>query len=268
MELKIFSLSNAEAGKMKMPAQFSEEVMPNLIKRAVLSLQSNARQPYGSDPMAGKRASAEVSRRRRKYRGSYGLGISRVPRKIFARRGTRMIWAGAFAPGTVSGRRAHPPKAEKIWSQKINKKENRKAIRSAISATIDRVLVTQRGHFAPDNYPFTVESKFEDLSKTKDVVEALQKLGFSRELERCSVKKVRAGKGKTRGRRYRKKKGPLLVVSKDCGLLKSARNITGVDVVTVNSLNAELLAPGTIPGRVTIWTDAALNRMEKESLFM
>ena len=38
-----------------------------------------------------------------------------------------MNWVGAFAPGTVGGRKAHAPNAEKIFDKKINKKENRKA---------------------------------------------------------------------------------------------------------------------------------------------
>lgn len=267
MECKIKTLANTEKGKMKLPLQFDEEMREDLIKRAVLCLQASARQPYGTDPMAGKKASAEVSRRRRKYRGSYGQGISRVPRKVLARRGSRMIWSGAFAPGTVSGRQAHPPKADKIWEQKINKKENRKAIRSAMAATLHKDIVKKRGHNTPEDYPFAVEEKIETLNKTKDVVDALSKMGFGPELERCKEKKVRAGKGKMRGRKYKRKKGPLLVVSKDCPLVKSARNITGIDVVDVKNLNAELLAPGTHPGRITVWTDAALQRVEKERLF-
>ena len=92
----------------KITARFNK-----LIKRAVLTLQNNKRQRYGANPEAGKKVSAALSKRRRKYRGSYGHGISRVPRKILSRRGTSMNWQGAFAPGTVGGRRAHPPKAEK-----------------------------------------------------------------------------------------------------------------------------------------------------------
>ena len=183
MELKILSIKNQEKGKLKLPKQFDEDIRPDLIKKVVLALQSNKRQPYGADPEAGKRASAELSRRRRKYRGSYGIGISRVPRKILSRRGTRMNWQGAFAPGTVKGRRAHPPKAEKIWQQKINKKERKKAIRSALAATIDKEIVKKKGHLIPDNYPFVVEKKIEALRKTKEIKEALDNIGFKKELK-------------------------------------------------------------------------------------
>ena len=132
-EVKVLDLENKEKGKIKLPKQFEEGVRPDLIKRAVLAIRSHKRQSYGASPEAGKRASVKVSKRRRNYRGCYGLGISRTPRKIFSRRGTRMNWQGAFAPGTVGGRQAHPPKAERIWWQKINKKERKKAEISMLS---------------------------------------------------------------------------------------------------------------------------------------
>jgi len=71
-----------------------------------------------------------------------------------------------------------------------------------------------------------------------------------------------------RGRKYKTRKGPLLVVSKECKLLKSAKNIPGLDVVEVSKLNAELLAPGTTMGRLTLFTEAAIEKLEKEKLFM
>jgi len=237
-------------------------------KRAVLTYQSNRRQRYGAGKEAGKRASATLSKRRRAYRGSYGLGISRVPRKILSRRGTRMNWVGAFIPGTVGGRRAHPPKAEKKWSKKINKKERRKAIRSAISATVSKDIVKNRGHIVPENYPFIIESKIESLDKTKKVIEILELLGLKEELRRTTKKKIRSGKGKIRGRKYIKKIGPLIVVSKEDKLTKASKNIQGVDVIVVKNLNVEALAPGASPGRLTLWTDAAINRLEKENLFL
>ena len=85
-----------------------------------------------------------------------------------------------------------------------------------------------------------------------------------KELERCSEKKVRAGKGKMRGRRYNKKKGPLVITSKNCPAIKAARNITGVDAASISNLNAELLSPGCIPGRLVITTEAALEALQKK----
>lgn len=267
MKLIILDSSNNKVGEIKLPQQFEEEYRPDLIQRAVLAIQSHKRQAYAASENAGKRASAKLSRRRRDYRGSYGIGISRVPRKIMTRRGTRMNWVGAFAPGTVGGRRAHPPKSEKIWWKKINKREKAKAIRSAIAATIMKDVVSERGHLIPSTYPFILDDKFELISKTKEVIEMFKKIGMENELERVMEKKIRAGKGKSRGRKYKKKKGPLIVVSKLDKLSMAAANIPGIEVVDVKSLNAELLAPGAKAGRLVLWTAAAINLLEKENLF-
>jgi large subunit ribosomal protein L4e len=268
MELKVFDQNNVAKSSVKLPEQFSEEYRPDLIKRAVLALQANRRQHYGNFPEAGKGASAYISKRRHNYKTTYGIGQSRTPRKVLNRRGTRFYFVGAFAPQTVGGRRAHPPKADKNWDQKINIKERRKAIRSAISATMMPEIVSERGHKVPKAYPFAIDSSFEAITKTKDVYDSLMKLGFEEELLRASETSIRAGMGKARGRRHITKKSILFVVSKDCALLKSATNIAGVDVVPVNALNAELLAPGSNPGRMTLFTSSALDVLEKENLFL
>ena len=267
MKVGIFDLSNNKIGELQLPQQFDEDIRPDLIKRAVIAIQSHNRKPYAASPGAGKRASAKLSRRRRDYRGSYGFGISRVPRKIMSRRGARMNWVGAFAPGTVGGRRAHPPKSEKIWWKKINNKEKLKAIRSAISATMSKEFVVKRGHFMPVNYPFIIDDKFENLVKTKEVFNTLENFGLGNELSRVEGKKIRAGKGKSRGKKYSKKNGPLIIVSNKSNLAKAAINIPGIDVVNVKSLNAELLAPGGVPGRLVLWTKNAIEIVKKENLF-
>lgn len=267
MEVKVIDSTNKQVGKRKLPKQFEEMVRPDLIKRAVFALQSHNRQPYGSSPEAGKRHSVRISKRRRDYRGSYGIGISRTPRKITARRGTRMTWTGAFVPFTVGGRRAHPPKAEKIWYEKINKKERRKAIRSAIAATMDMDMIKKK-HNVPKDFPFLISKKFEDIDKTKLVKDALNGIGLKDELERVKPRKIRAGRGKTRGRKYKSKKGALIVVSDDCKLKKAAKNIAGIEVVDVRHVNADMLAPGAVPGRLTLWSEAAIEVMEKEKLFV
>ena len=45
--------------------------------------------------------------------------------------------------------------------------------------------------------------------------------------------------------------------------MKAAKNLPGVDVVTVDNLNVELLAPGTHPGRLTIWTQSAIEKLKE-----
>jgi len=268
MNIPIKTVENTESGTIALPAQFSELIREDLISRSVHALEANARQPYGAKEGAGMRPSAELSRRRKKYRGSYGQGISRVPRKVLTRRGTRFYFVGALAPGTVGGRRAHPPKAEKQWTQKVNAKENRKAIRSALSATINKELVAKRGHLVPAGYPFVLDNKIETVEKTKDIKKTLVTLGLKEDLLRTALRKIRAGKGTMRGRKYKIKKGALLVVGNDCKLMKSAKNVRGIDIVPVKSLNAKLLAPGCHPGRLTLFTKNAIEIMQKEKLFM
>src|SRR3989338_7913891 len=173
MNLQQYSLEKNPEGKVELPLQFDEKISPSLIARAVNTLQLNRRQPYGASPGAGARASAQVSRRRRDYRGSYGKGISRVPRKVLTRRGGQFYWQGAVAPGTVKGIRAHPPKAYKNWVKKINKKENIKATRSALASTVSKELVQSRGHIIPETYPFVISDAIASLSATKIVNHAL-----------------------------------------------------------------------------------------------
>lgn len=267
MQVKIVDAANKESGKKELPSQFNEEYRLDLIRRAYYSLKSIERQPYGTKPGAGTRQSVEVSRRRRDYRGSYGIGISRIPRKVFLHRGTRFNWTGAFIPSTVGGRAAFPPKAEKNWEQKINTKERRKSIRSAIAATMSPELIEQR-HKLPASFPFIISTSFEGIATTKDAKKALEALGLKAELERTSERKIRAGKGTMRSRKYKSKKGPLIVVSKECKLMKSASNIAGVEIIDVKHLNIGHLAPGAVPGRLTLWTEPALEIMSKEKLFM
>ena len=68
-------------------------------------------------------------------------------------------------------------------------------------------------------------------------------------------------------RRYKKKVGPLIVVSDKCNLEK-CRNLPGVEIVRIKSVNAELLAPGTEPGRLTLFTKSAIEKLGREKLFM
>jgi len=266
--MKIINLEGNKVKEINLPIQFHEPYHPNLIKRAVWTIQSNKRQPYGAKERAGLEYSSTLSKRRRDYKGVYGKGLSRTPRKVMWRRGTQFGYVGATAPGTVGGRKAHPPKAEKIFKKKINMKERRKAIRSALTATFNIELIKQRNHKIPENFPFIIEDKIESLEKTKDVINILKKLGFEKEMERSEKKKVRAGKGKTRGRKYKKKKGLLIVVSKQCKLISSAINIPGTDIVEIKNINAELLAPGTHAGRLTLFTESAIEKLEKEKLFI
>jgi len=267
--IKIMTEKNTEAGSINLPTQFSEDIRDDLIQRAVLATSAAARQTYGGYGDAGMRHSSKLSRRRREYRGSYGMGISRVPRKIHSRRGRRMNWVGALSPGTVGGRRAHHPKPFAIWDQKINTIENRKAIRAALAATVDAKLVEARGHKVPKTFPFIIDSSFEEFQKTAELEAALITLGFAEELARASVVRTRAGRGKMRGRRHKTPTSILFVVSQESTkLINAVKNLPGCDVVAVHRVNAALLAPGCHAGRLTLYTKGAIERLASEGLFL
>ncbi len=255
MEATVYSLDGKVKGKIKLPAVFTTEYRPDIIKRAVIVQQSHRLQPYGSDWYAGKRTSAES--------WGPGHGVSRVPRM----KGSRYPAAGraAFVPMAVGGRRAHPPKVEKRIYEKINRKERLKAIASAIAATANKELVIARGHRVPEDIelPVVVENAFEELSKVKDVKEVFASLKLLDDVERASKRKVRAGVGKRRGRRYKNRKSVLVVVGDDKGVVKAARNLPGVDVVLARNLSTEDLAPGTHAGRLTLYTENALKVLEE-----
>ncbi len=267
MKVKILDTKGVEKGSKELPIQFNETYRPDLIKKAVITLQANKRQAYGSDPRAGKKHSAYVSKRRSAFRTTYGIGQSRTPRKALSVRGTRFNWVGAFVPQTVGGYRAHPPKAEKNWEQKINKKEKRKAIRSAMSAVMNLDIVKERNVNIPKNYPFILSNDFEKVEKTKELKNILVTLGFKDELKRGTIVKIRSGIGKLRGRKKVKKRSLLFVVADDCTMLSAANNIPGIDIVKVNELNAELLAPGTQAGRMTLFTESAIDSITNNKLF-
>jgi large subunit ribosomal protein L4e len=112
--------------------------------------------------------------------------------------------------------------------------------------------------------PLIVTSELEKLKRTKEVEETLINLGVLSDIYRVKEsRKIRAGKGKLRGRKIKQAVGPLIVVAENKGIVKAARNIPGIDVIIVNNLNAEILAPGTHPGRLTIWTSNAVEKLDE-----
>ena len=260
-KLAIHNADNQKTGDVTLPGLFDEPFRPDLISRAVLSIEANGRQPYGAYPEAGRNSSSKLSRRRRDWKASYGHGISRVPRKIMSRNGTRMNWVGALAPGTVKGRRAHPPKMSKIWALDVSTHERKKATKSALAATLNVSIVKARGHHVPASFPFIIEDAFESLTTTKSVVLALEKLGFAEELQR-TASSTRAGRGKMRGRAKIVPRSVLFVINSPSSIVKAARNIPGIEVVLARNVNAKHLAPGCHPGRLTLYTKSAIAALE------
>lgn len=249
MDAVVLDKTGKKASTVKVPEVFDEAFRPDVIKKAVLAAQANRLQPYGPDRTAGMLTSA--------HSWGSGRGVAHVPRLINGSRAARVTQARG-------GRSAHAPNPNKIFKEKINDKERVLAIRSAAAATMDKELVKARGYKYEGDLPLVVSDDIESLNKTKDVISLLESIGLQEDLERTKQKQVRGGKGKMRGRQYKKKVGVLIVVGEDKGIGLGARNIAGVDVVTLDNVNAELLAPGTHAGRLTVWSESAFKMMEGE----
>jgi len=250
MKVPVLNLKSEKVAEVEVPQVFETPVRHDVIKRAVVALQSTRFQPQGRDPMAGKRTTAEGQ--------GTGHGMSRVPR---LREGSR----AAFGVSVVGGHAAFPPTSEKVIVKRINKKEKRFAIRSGIAATAVKELVEKRGHRVQnvEQLPLVIDDEVESLGKTKEVKAFFQALGIWEDVERADRRKTRAGRGNMRGRGKKIGRGPLIVVSEDKGVGKAARNLPGVDIADVHSLNAELLAPGAHPGRLVIWGRSAFESLDE-----
>ena len=229
---------------------FSTPYRPDIIKKAVLAAAANKRQPYGPSKGAGMRHSVST--------WGKGRGVARVQRIAAGRMATE-------SPNNVSGRRAHPPVPERNWSLKINQKERALARKSAIAATGCADCVKARGHQFDDNvsFPIVVADAVQDIKTTAEVSDFLQKIGLGYDLDRAKFgRKIRAGRGTMRNRKYRTPVSVLIVVSeREMPIFESASNLPGVQIEEVSSLSAAILAPGGDAGRLTVYTESAFAKI-------
>jgi large subunit ribosomal protein L4e len=246
----VYSLDGDVVRSVDLPTVFRGEVRSDLIRRAVTAAQANRRQPYGP----GRRSGAKHSVR---WSGK-GQGVSRVPR-------IRGSMTGAQAPGTVGGRRAHPPRVEKVWAKKVNQNERRLARNAALAAVKEAAIVSARGHEFKEelSLPVVIEDGIETLQPdggaTREGVKILVRLGVYSDVERAKEgRHVRAGRGKMRSRRYRQPRSLLVVVKDPAKVRRLFGNLPGIEVVSPTGLNAEVLAPGGDPGRLTMFSEGAL----------
>jgi len=260
MKANVYSLSGEPLRQVELPKVFNEAVRPNLIRRAVISEQSRTYQPKGAFPEAGIQTSADYKGRKEDYGSIKNHGISRLPREKLPKGRFGKV---RIVPFSVKGRRAHPPKVEKVLIEKINRKEYAKAINSAISATAKKEIVSDRGHIIEGvkEFPLIVDNEFEKILKTKEVFKVLCALGLEGDLERGKNRKRLSGVIKNRRGGSRTPRSVLVVVGENGGAVKGARNISGVEVAVVGKVTATQLAPGTHPGRLTLWTENAIKKL-------
>lgn len=267
-----FAVEAKDGKAIELPSPFTSQIREDMVRSAVHASRANRRQSYGHREHEGKRAPQPGMKHSVEWWGK-GRGVSRIMRKSGQK-------TGAQNPHTRGGRRAHGPKVDKDWSQKINSREKKIARDSAIAASSDSSTVSSRGHKFDEGLRFPIiidgyvesrgssEEKYDIESiptqySTRKFVAMMEGLGISADLTRSKAgRTIRAGKGTMRGRKYRTPKGILLVVAQKGGLDKAARNLPGVDVVTAKDLCAEDLAPGGDMGRLTVWTKSAIEALE------
>jgi large subunit ribosomal protein L4e len=251
MKVDILGLDGKPAGKVDVPDVFASGLRPDLIKRAFWLVGSHGFQPKGRDPMAGERTTAET------HSPPTGTGQSRIPR-VKGSRYSRSGMAGGVA-SVVKGRLPHPPRSEKVIYFKINRKEKRLATESAIAYTADLDSVKARGHKFDAPVPLVVTDDIETVEKASKLVSFMEKAQLKDELNRLygGIRR-NSGKARMRGRAYRERIGPLFVVTNDRGVGRASGSIPGVKVVRVEDLSILDLAPGGVPGRLTLWTESSI----------
>ncbi len=247
----VYDINAKVVDRVVLPPLFRLPVRLDLIRRAFHSAHTARIQPKGRDPLAGKRRCGE-------YWG-IGYGLARLPRLPNGR--------AVFAPNTVGGRRQFAPTPLKKIHEEINRKEMQLALASALAATSYIDFVKKRGHVIPQGIealPIIVTNDIEKVSRAKEAKEWLKAMGLWQDIERAQRRiRIRAGKGKMRGRRYTNPKSVLFIVSSaDAPLVNAVKNFPGVDYLTPRTLNILKLAPGATPGRLTVITQSALEELK------
>ncbi|WP_317896343.1 50S ribosomal protein L4 [Pyrofollis japonicus] len=249
-QVPVYAANAEKIDEVKLPLVFGLPVRIDLIRRAFFSEFTARLQPKGRDPLAGKRTSARSF--------GVGLGIARVPR-------IPGLGRAAFINSAVGGHLAHPPRPEKRIHEEINKKEKKLATASALAATAIREFVEKRGHvFTAEHVPIILADDVEtSIAKVRDARALLEKLGLWSDIERAmSRTRIRAGKGKRRGRRYVTPRSILFIVNNhNSPFARAVKGLPGVDIAEPWNVSVLQLAPGGVPGRLTVITRSALDSL-------
>ena len=243
MKAKLYDKNGKVKGDVDLPKCFLGKVRADVLLRVFEAQKGVCGQAYGAMEGAGAQYSASgISKKKRHdWKATYGKGISRVPRKIMSRHGASFNWIGATTSGTRGGRRPHAPRAGKNVFKKVNKKELLLAFCSALSGSVKDVVVFDKDVLG---------------LKGKDFILALKKVygeGFDKILK---VKKIRAGRGKMRGRKYKSNAGLLFVVGNEEKMKRK-----GIDVVNVNDLRIKDLTLNGVVGRLVCYTKSAIEEI-------
>jgi len=241
MKITTYTTSGTKEGEIELPIIFSTPFRRELIHKAWTNITSHKFQPQGRHPTAGQDVVADSND------PPTGQGVSRVARS------------------TRGGRQAHPPIVGKVIYKKLNKKENKLALCSAIAATASKDIVEARGHKIEgiETFPIVVSNDIESVSKANDISKILDSLKLKQDIERLESRKVRSGQSRLRGRSKKVGKSVLFVTKDGSSLSKAVGSFPGVEVKKVTDLSILDLAPGAHPVRLTVYSKSAIEEIAK-----
>jgi large subunit ribosomal protein L4e len=245
MKATVYSIEGKALRQIDLPEVFESPRRDDLVKRAVLSEASKLYQPKGNYKFAGLETSARYRGRKEDFGTVKNKGIPHLPHEVLPK---GQLGKVKRVPHAVKGRRAHPPKPQKIIVEFMNKKEYLRALASALSFSADRASVCARAHSDIGvSLPIVMDNSFEKLAKTRDVLKVFEALNLGSLLEKSGRTGVKSA----------------LIVVEDGKVLKAAANLPGVEVVKASELEVRQLAPGTHPGRLTLYSENALPALTK-----
>jgi large subunit ribosomal protein L4e len=253
--VSVYSVAGTKTGEVPLPHVMTAPLRPDIVQFVHTNMNKNHRQAYAVSIYAGKKVSAS----------SWGTGraVARIPR--VGGGGTSRSGQGAFGNMCRGGRMFAPTKTWRKWHRRINITQKRYAVASALAATAVPALVMARGHRIDQvpEIPLILDDAVESAKKTSQAKEILAAVGAYDDVEKSAdSKKIRAGKGKARNRRYVMRKGPLIIYAQNDGLELAFRNLPGVELCCVDRLNLLQLAPGGHLGRFCVWSQSALTALD------
>ena len=257
MKVTSLSIDGKNADSVELPIVFNTPIRTELIHSAFIKLNSHKFQKQGRHPTAGQDVVADSND------PPTGRGISRVAR-MKGGGGGRQGQAGEVA-STRGGRQAFPPNVKKVIYKKLNKKENKLALCSAIAATTSKEFVKSNGHKIENikELPIIVSDDIENISRTSEMKKIIAALNLTGDVERLEKRKPRSGKVALRGRTNKVGKSVLFVVSDSNKIENACSSIPGVDARSVRDLSILDLAPGSKPVRLTVYSKNALDEINK-----
>ncbi|AFS82702.1 50S ribosomal protein L4 [Candidatus Nitrosopumilus sediminis] len=257
MKTTAYTTTGTKDTEVELPIIFSTPFRRELIHKAFTNLTSHKFQRQGRKPMAGMDVVADSND------PPTGQGVSRVARMQGGGGGRQ--GQGAEVASTRGGRQAHPPIVEKAIYKKLNKKENKLALCSAIAATASKNLVESRGHKIEgiESFPIIVSDDIESISKTSEIIKVMDSLKLSQDVKRLNSRKPRSGQSRLRGRTKKIGKSVLFVTGDSSNLSKATGSIPGVEVRNVKELSVLDLAPGSDPIRLTVYSKSAIEEIGK-----